>query len=106
MRISSSGLTWSSTSGSSAREPRSSNPGTASGATTPTNSYVSPLRADSSDARRRTRLSPAPTSTTRRRIPAARMTSSEADSYAARRRPIVTAETTTDVGMRPEVEKS
>ncbi len=47
------------------------------------------------------RLSPAPTRTTRRLIPAARMTSSDADSYAARRRPIVTAEATTDVGMRP-----
>jgi hypothetical protein len=34
------------------------------------------------------------------------MTSSDADSYAARNRPIVTAETTTEVGMRPEVVKS
>ena len=37
---------------------------------------------------------------------AARMTSSETDSYAARRRPIVIAAKITEVGMRPEVVKS
>ena len=34
------------------------------------------------------------------------MSSSEIDSYAARSSPIVMAETSTEVGMRPEVEKS
>ena len=43
---------------------------------------------------------------TRRLIPAARMSSSETDSYDARRSPIVSADTTTDVGIRPEVVKS
>ena len=67
---------------------------------------VSPLRALVSELLSRVRLSPAPTSTTRRLIPAARMTSRDADSYAARRSPMVTAEATTDVGMSPEVVKS
>jgi hypothetical protein len=67
---------------------------------------VRPLRALVSELFRRARLSPAPTRTTRRLIPTARMTSSDADSYAARRRPIVIAETTTDVGISPDVVKS
>ena len=61
---------------------------------------MSPLRAAASELVSRTRLSPAPTRTTRRLIPAARMTSSDADSYAARRSPIVTADR--DDGRRDE----
>ncbi len=59
VRITSSGRTWSSTSGSSAREPSRRKPGTSSGATTPTNSYAEPAsRCDERAAERHEALAP------------------------------------------------
>jgi hypothetical protein len=91
---------------SSPGEPSVRWPGAPSVATVPTNSYVIRPGEAASALRSRSRLSPSPTRTTRRRIPAARSTSSETDSYAARKTPIVMADVTTAVGMSPEVVKS
>lgn len=72
----------------------------------PTRSYPIVPRAAPSSRRSRKRLSPLPARTTRRRIPATFITSSAKDAYAALSKPIVNAEVTIAVGIRPVVVKS